>query len=386
MRAAPELRVLSLGYTRSLWDARETNDNVRLRAYAAAIGRYTLVVNSRRRHRLHPLQVAENCRAIATGGWTPFDNFIRLLLIGHRELRRQPYDVIQAQDPSYMGMVAWLLGRWHGVRVNVCVYGPNPYDIQFLGTSWLNRMLAPVARFVLQRCEGIQVDGRLAAESLQQHGIPARKIHRKPMIPSDVEEFFRIERPLRVGVEPVTLLFAGRLVPQKNLGWLLRVFAEVRRRAARPVCLRLVGAGPQREVLVQQVREAQLEDAVVLPGSQDRAGMVQEFRQADVFVLPSTYEGYPRVLIEAAAAGLAAVSTRVGGADEMIRDGETGYIIAHGDEPGFTAALVDLVDGVAPRERMGQAARAHAAACVAQAASPSEQIRIWEHLVSDAKR
>jgi glycosyltransferase involved in cell wall biosynthesis len=226
----------------------------------------------------------------------------------------------------------------------------------------------------------------LAAESLQQHGIPARKIHRKPMIPSDVEEFFRIERPLRVGVEPVTLLFAGRLVPQKNLGWLLRVFAEVRRRAARPVCLRLVGAGPQREVLVQQVREAQLEDAVVLPGSQDRAGMVQEFRQADVFVLPSTYEGYPRVLIEAAAAGLAAVSTRVGGADEMIRDGETGYIIAHGDEPGFTAALVDLVDGVAPRERMGQAARAHAAACVAQAASPSEQIRIWEHLVSDAKR
>jgi glycosyltransferase involved in cell wall biosynthesis len=114
--------------------------------------------------------------------------------------------------------------------------------------------------------------------------------------------------------------------------------------------------------------------------------MVQEFRQADVFVLPSTYEGYPRVLIEAAAAGLAAVSTRVGGADEMIRDGETGYIIAHGDEPGFTAALVDLVDGVAPRERMGQAARAHAAACVAQAASPSEQIRIWEHLVSDAKR
>lgn len=380
MREAKSLRILSFGYTRSLWDRGETNDNVRLRAYAGAVARYTHVVNSRRWHRLAPLQVTETCRAVATGGWTPLDNFFRLLLLGHRELKQTQYDVIQVQDPSYMGLVGWWLAHLHGIPLNVCVYGPNPYDQEFLRGSLVNRLFAPLSRFVLKRCAGVQVDGRLAFESLQAHGVTATKIRCKPMIPTDVGDFFGVVRNRKAADQPVTLLFAGRLVAQKNLPMLLRAFARVSKETKIPVRLRLVGQGPVRPELEAQVRAAGLAGAIELPGAADRAGMLREFAHADVFALSSSYEGYPRVLVEAAASGLPVVATRVGGADEMIVDRKTGYLVPVGAEDAFANALLALVGSPDHRAKLGAAGRAHAVAFVATAAKPDEQIRIWQEL------
>lgn len=374
------LSILSLGYTRSLWDRRESNDNVRLRAYGAALRRYTFIVNSRRKHALPPLEWDGMIEAVATNGWTSLDNGLRMLWLGHQFLRRQRYDVIQAQDPAYLGMVALLLGRRHRLPVNVCVYGPDPFSPAYLQSSRLNRCLAPIARHVLQHCEGIQVDGRLGRESLILNGIAAGKIALKPMIPSDVNAFLALGERSREVSPVVRLLFVGRLVRQKNLGSLIRAIARVRSSELGLFQLRLVGDGPLRESLERQVAAAGLSDFVEFVGQVDRAQILRVFSETDIFVLSSFYEGYPRVLVEAAAAGLPIVSTRVGGADEIIVDGQTGFVVPVNDDDRVTMALRELLCNSSLRRRMGGEAHARMKRLVAEAASPAEQIRIWERV------
>src|SRR5690606_25912636 len=80
------------------------------------------------------------------------------------------------------------------------------------------------------------------------------------------------------------------------------------------------------------------------------------YRLADVAVLPSRMEALPMMLIEAAAFGLPAVATRVGGVPEVVRDGETGYLVEYGDGAGLRDALRRLADPVR-RGEFGAAAR-----------------------------
>jgi glycosyltransferase involved in cell wall biosynthesis len=102
-------------------------------------------------------------------------------------------------------------------------------------------------------------------------------------------------------------------------------------------------------------------------------------------VLTSRYEGNPRVLMEAAAAALPAVTTAVGGSDEWVEDGVAGFVVPVGDGAAHADRVLRLVQGDALRRRMGEAARAAAAARVAGASDPAHQVRIWEEIVRGAR-
>ncbi|MFP5284344.1 MAG: glycosyltransferase family 4 protein [Thermoanaerobaculia bacterium] len=81
---------------------------------------------------------------------------------------------------------------------------------------------------------------------------------------------------------------------------------------------------------------------------------------SDLFVLPSLGDAYPTVLMEAMAAGLPVVSTRVGGIPEIVDDGRTGILVPPGDATALAGAISDLLDSRERREVLGQAARAAA--------------------------
>ena len=99
----------------------------------------------------------------------------------------------------------------------------------------------------------------------------------------------------------------------------------------------MVGSGPLEEALRRQASEGALAGRVLFAGSRDD---VQEILPAfDVFALSSLHEGLPIALLEAMAAGLACVATRVGGAPELLEDGRSGLIVSPG-EPGELAAAI----------------------------------------------
>ncbi len=147
----------------------------------------------------------------------------------------------------------------------------------------------------------------------------------------------------------------GRLADQKGLHVLLD--AAPRLLAEDPgTRLLIVGDGPLRPSLERQARRLGVEHAVAFAGHQ--ADVVPAYSAMDVFVLPSRYEGFGIVFLEAMAIGVPAVGTRVVGSEDAVADGVTGLLVPYGDAPALAAAVIRLLSDCGLRERVrGEAAR-----------------------------
>ncbi len=165
----------------------------------------------------------------------------------------------------------------------------------------------------------------------------------------DADEF---DRPRRV--VPGRIVVVGRLASQKRPDLAVRALARVRERFPEAK-LDLAAHGPLEAETAALVSELGLDDHVrLLTRDADVAGLLSE---AACFLLTSDYEGLPYTVLEAMAAGVPVVATRVGGVPEQVVDGETGFLFEPGD-PSAAAAAVERIladpDGAA---RLGDAGR-----------------------------
>ncbi|MGH7551754.1 MAG: glycosyltransferase [Longimicrobiales bacterium] len=378
------LSVLSFGFTRGLWEGDSAEDVQRLRQYAERLDDYIVVANSYKRHCLAPLKLAANFEAIPTNALCFVDSFLRMLLIGWRVLRSRRISLIQAQDPMYTGLVAMLLARCFGQPVNVCVYGPNPFDPHWLACHWSHPLLGVLGRWVLRRSRGIQVDGQMTARSLIAAGFALSRVHVKPNVPMNLERFLAIRREPGAQPRPVQLLFVGRLAPQKNLTMLIAAIAALKTRVRTEFELQLFGDGPEEGPLRAEVARRGLSSCCRFRAAVSRDDIPAVYAAADVFLLSSHYEGYPRVLMEAAAAELPIVSTAVSGADEAVATGETGFLVPVGDLGQFVERVALLVDDASLRTLMGRAARCHIRFKLDPKANVGSQADIWQAIAGTA--
>jgi len=102
---------------------------------------------------------------------------------------------------------------------------------------------------------------------------------------------------------------------------------------------------------------------VHLIGFEEHTRVLERYAVSDAFVLPSRDEGFPLVILEAMAAGLPIVSTRVGAVEDMVRDGIDGFLVEAGDIDALADRLKRLVDDKALRQRMGSSAARHVREC-----------------------
>jgi glycosyltransferase involved in cell wall biosynthesis len=161
---------------------------------------------------------------------------------------------------------------------------------------------------------------------------------------------------LGIGAEEVLLVFVGRVVPIKRLDLLLRALALARESDPR-LRLALVGDGEERLPLERLAAELGVAASVRFLGYRRR--LRPFFAAADVAVLSSDNEGTPVSLIEAAAAGLPAVATDVGGVREVVGE-ETGALVPPGDAGALAGALLALAGDPRRRQSLGRAARRRA--------------------------
>jgi glycosyltransferase involved in cell wall biosynthesis len=388
------LRVLSLGFTRELWEPpAEAGDDsrARLSEYSGYLAAYHVVVHSLRRHGLDsPRQVTPTLTAHATGGHGLLHSWTRMLAIARGLARQQPFDLVQSQDPVFTGTVGELVSRSFGLPHNVCVYGSNPFDPQWVRESTWTRVGAPIGRRVLRRADGAQVDGSRTRRSLVEAGLAGERVAIKPMVPHDLETFFGATPDAALREElsgdgrfDRLALFVGRLAPQKDVPLLFEAVAGLRARhpGLRMVC---VGDGPERRRLEEHATVLGLDVAWL--GARPHEEVARVMTACDVLVLPSRYEGFARVLMEAAAAGLPIVTADVSGSDDAVRDGDTGRIVPVGDAPALGAAIDELLADPERAREMGRRGRSLMREVAARHASPRRQIEIWEDLVRRARR
>ena len=122
----------------------------------------------------------------------------------------------------------------------------------------------------------------------------------------------------------------------------LRAFEQVR--AHMPQArLTIAGDGPQARMLRDLARTLKIEDAVCFTGAVDRDAMAALYRNADLILNPSLADNMPNSLLESMASGVPLVSTRVGGVPFLGRDGETGLLVAAGDDAAMAAAALRVL-------------------------------------------
>lgn len=161
---------------------------------------------------------------------------------------------------------------------------------------------------------------------------------------------------------PFRMVSVGRLIEFKGFHHLIRACGKLRDQGVELECL-IIGEGEWRERLEGVVTELGLAEVVHLPGVKTQEEIKSELARSDVFVLPCIVDRkgasdiLPTVIMEAMAAGLPVVSTRLVGVPEMVADGETGLLVDPGDEMGLVEGLWRFARDGEERKRFGAAGK-----------------------------
>ena len=183
---------------------------------------------------------------------------------------------------------------------------------------------------------------------------PADRVH---VLPNGVEAEAFVGRVPRPAVRE--LLFVGQWLPAKGVRYLVQAFADLA--ACEDVRLTCVGTGAPADVVTAAFPEAVRGRVQVVP-SAGRDQIYQALQAADLFVFPTLSEGFSKALLEAMAAALPVVTTAVGAAADILRDGHNGLLVPPADAAAIASAVTRYVRDPELAARHGAAARVTAEA------------------------
>ena len=219
----------------------------------------------------------------------------------------------------------------------------------------------PLTRFSILASDAVTVPSQWLAEATYRI-LDVPRARALDVIPNfvDAQRFAPVgARDGQMAGRTAVLIHVSNFRPLKHVGDVVAIFAEVRRRLpAKPMALWLVGDGPERERVREQVRDLDLTADVEFLG--ERGDLPALLQQADLFLLPSESESFGLAALEAMACGVPVIASRVGGVPEVIADGETGLLAEVGDVAGMAAHAARLLVDDELRAKFARAARARA--------------------------
>ncbi len=229
----------------------------------------------------------------------------------------------------------------------------------YTSTDFKMRLYNEMDRVSLRRASRVLTVCRPFAEQMKARGVQAglirvqhMPIRRFALFPEDAAE---LRTDLRLLPEARVILSVGRLSREKGHRDLIAAFAELLDQMKdSELRLVLVGDGPERANLEQQAREFDLQDQIVFAGHRDDAKRF--YGLASVFALPSYSEGTPNVLLEAMAAGVPVVATRVGGIPELAIDGTNALLVRPSNSSELANALRKVLQSAKLRNELTAAA------------------------------
>jgi glycosyltransferase involved in cell wall biosynthesis len=174
------------------------------------------------------------------------------------------------------------------------------------------------------------------------------------------------------------VLTAARLHEQKGIDVLIEAVPGVP-----DARFAIAGDGPERRRLEKLAADLGVEERVKFLGS--RSDVPALLRASDLFVLPSRYEGFPLVLLEAMAAEVAVVATRIAGVDELVVDGQNGALVEPGDSTALGLAIARLLADAERRKEL--ASRGHELVLQRHTAeaTTARVTRVYEEVLSETR-
>jgi glycosyltransferase involved in cell wall biosynthesis len=297
-----------------------------------------------------PLRMTRSLASVAAGHWRRPRRLLRSLLActaaaAHaRTMRRQRIEHIHAHFATYPALAAWLAGRLLDVPYSFTAHAHDIYvDQLHLGT-------------LVREAKAIAVISEFNRSFLVPYG--AGSDTPAYLVRCGVITSAYAYRPRALPAEgPVRAICVATLNELKGHAVLLEALAAGGAELER-VELDIVGSGPLEADLRAQAARLGLEDRTRFHGTLSEEQVAQMLDAADVFVLASVVtasgrmDGVPVALMEALAAGLPVIASRLSGIPELIRDGETGLLARSGDAEDLARAFRRLLaDPAATLER-----------------------------------
>lgn len=272
-------------------------------------------------------------------------------------------DIIHSHGPYSLGWEATKLGR--RLRLPVVVTYHIKYEDYSHYVFGVPKQLArKVIRWFVNRncrkCDAIIAPSSAIKKLLFDQGIK-KSVY---VIPSGIgidqfaaDQGKREELRRKYGVRnnEVLLITASRVVPEKNIDFLVRAFALIHERK-KSAKLMIVGDGSYRGELEALVKELSLGESIVFTGLLDKEGMIAHYQASDIFTFASLTETQGLVAVEAMAAGLPVVAVKASGIEDMIKSGQDG-ILTDNQEENFAENALKLIDSAELRLRMAENAR-----------------------------
>ncbi len=265
-----------------------------------------------------------------------------------RFLRRNHFAILHAFD-FYSELFALPAARMAGVPVLLAARGE------------LRDLRNPLQRRAIGIAYGLAT--RIVANSEASFAEAPREPGRVVFIPNSIDlDLFRpsipsteVRRNLGLGDSAPLIGLLAMLRPEKDVGTFLRAAAHVSKQIPEARFL-VIGDGSERQALERLSAELGLSGSALFLG--DQSHVENLLASLDIAVLSSVTESMPNAVLEAMAMGRPVVATRAGGTQELVRDGETGYLVPVRDPEAMAEKLLTLLRDPEQRLAMGRAGRA----------------------------
>ena len=257
----------------------------------------------------------------------------------------------------------------------------HPFALSVWGTDVLEApKLTPfhswLTRYALAHADSVTATGlHLATETTRYapQGTPIT------VVPYGVD-LQRFTPGTRTPSDHVVIGTAARLSPEKGIRYLIEAFAQLRQRYGGRVSLRIAGEGPERARIEALVQRLHLGASVALEGWVEHDQLPAFLRELDVFVMPSTWEGFGVAAIEASAVELPIVASDIYGIPDAVRDGITGLLVPSKQPGALAEAISRLVEDPHLRTSLGKAGREYVARHYDWSQNAAQMAAIYERL------
>lgn len=263
------------------------------------------------------------------------------------------------------GPIGWTLKRFYGLPYLISLRGADVPSDEVKRFAKQYRVLRPFIRWLWHDADALVA----VSNGLREYALETTSEAPITVIPNAIELSEFIPPRHRNHEGPVRLLFVGRFNAFKNVETLLEAAARLKNKGVDNFELQLIGEGEQRANLERLTVENELTKHVRFLGWVARDSIVNYYRQADLFVTATTWEGMPNTVLEAMACGLPVVASRASGLEELVHEGINGYLVPINDPAALADRLADLVENPYERQRMGKESR-----------KVAEQEFAWEYI------
>lgn len=288
------------------------------------------------------LKPPKNIKIIKLGPRTRLFNTlskINFLIRSFLYIYTKNYDLVHAHA-FLPGITARLLMVFKGVPAVFTVHGTS------IGTNLLNPLARYIEKFILTEIR-YSAQITVARDFLNLKNINTKISYIANGV--DVKKFDKIN-PKKFNHK--TLIFVGRLHPQKNLLTLIQAFKK--NLPDHPdVQLKIVGDGPQRQTLLKEIKRLKLAKSISILGEVTGVDLIKLYKSSHIFILPSIYEGQPLTLLEAWASMLPAIATKTGDCQFLVKNGVNGYLINNPQDPSEIANVIAKILESKNLEKMG---------------------------------